>query len=115
MHLIWLLGWIGFCQAKLTGKKFGYARGEFAPPQDTVSPNLVQGDMAVPVSQTGEDTLDAFVRDRKALWNTGVVPYRFEMDEYEGNIEPVFTDAQMRNISECLQDIETEVPCLEFR
>ena len=22
MHLIWLLGWIGFCQAKITGKKF---------------------------------------------------------------------------------------------
>ena len=115
MHLIWLLGWIGFCQAKLAGKKFGYLRGEFAPPQDTVSPNLVQGDIAVPVNQTGGDTLDAFVRDKKALWNTGVVSYRFEVDEYEGKIEPVFTVAQMRNINESLQHIETEVPCLEFR
>ena len=29
--------------------------------------------MAVPVSQAGGDTLDAFVRDKMALWNTGVV------------------------------------------
>ena len=108
-------GWIGFCQAKLTGKKFGYARGEFAPPQDIVSANLVQGDMAVPEGSTGGDTLDAFVRDEKALWNTGVVPYRFEVDEYQGNVEPVFTDAQMRKINESLQHIEAEVPYLEFR
>ena len=77
----------------------------------------MQGDIAVPVSQTGadEDTQYAFVTDQKALWNTGIVRYRIEEDEYEGVVEPVFTDAQIENITTALGQIETEVPCFEFR
>ena len=46
---------------------------------------------------------------------TGIVHYRIEEDEYEGVVEPVFTDAQIANITTALEQIETEVPCIEFR
>ena len=82
-----------------------------------ISPNFVQGDIAVPVSRAGsdEDALYAFVTDQKALWMTGVVPYRIDEDEYNGDWEPVFTDAQIANITTALEQIETEVPCIDFR
>ena len=119
MHIIWLLGCFGLVGANPSrvGKKSGLQRGEFAPPEDTISPNLMQGDIAVPVSHIGadEDTFDAFVNDQKALWMNGIVRYRIEEDEYEGVVEPVFSDAQIANITTALEQIETEVPCIEFR
>ena len=119
MYIIWLLGLVGLAGSNPSrvGKKSGFPRGEFAPAQDTVSPNLMQGDIAVPVSHIGadEDALDAFVIDQKALWMTGIVRYRIEEDEYEGVVEPVFTEDQIANITKALEQIETEVPCIEFR
>ena len=60
--------------------------------EDTISPNFIQGDIAVPVSHTGadEDALYAFVTDQKALWMTGVVPYWIEEDEYDGDWEQLY-------------------------
>ena len=119
MHIIWLLGIVGLVGSNPSrvGKKSGLQRGEFAPPEDTISPNFVQGDIAVPASQAGadEDALYAFVTDRKALWMTGVVPYRIDEDEYDGDWLPLFTDAQIANITIALEQIENEVPCIEFR
>ena len=121
MNIIWLLGFVlvglvGSNPSKV-GKKSGLQRGEFAPAQNASSPNLVQGDIAVPVNQTGadEDVQYAFVTDQKALWMNGIVHYRIEEDEYEGVVEPVFSDNQITNITTALDQIETEVPCIEFR
>ena len=77
----------------------------------------MQGDIAVPVSHigAGEDALDAFVIDQKALWMTGIVRYRIEEYKYEGIVEPVYTEEQIANITKALHQIETEVPCIEFR
>ena len=119
MHMLWLLGFIGLVGSNPSrvGKKSGHPRGEFVPAEDTLSPNLMQGDIAVPESRVGgeDDALDAFVTDKKALWMTGIVRYRIEEDEYEGVVEPVFTDDQIANITKALEQIETEVPCIEFR
>ena len=119
MHLIWLLGFVGLVGSNppKVGRKSGFPRGEFAPAQDTISPNLMQGDIAVPVSHIGadEDALDAFVIDQKALWMTGIVRYRIVEDEYDGVVEQVFTEDQIANITKALEQIETEVPCIEFR
>ena len=119
MYLIWLLGFVGLVGSNPSrvGRKYGLQRGQFAPAQDTISQNLMQGDIAVPVSHIGadEDTMDAFVTDQKALWMTGIVHYRIEEDEYDGNWEPVFTDDQIANITKALQQIEAEVPCIKFR
>ena len=119
MYIIWLVGFFGLVGSNPSkvGRKSGRQRGEFAPAQDTISPNLVQGDIAVPVNNTGadEDALYAFVTDQKALWNKGIIHYRIDEDEYEGIWEPVFTDAQIANITTSLGQIETEVPCLRFR
>ena len=119
-NIVWLLEFVGLVGSNLpkVGRKSGFPRGEFAQAsQDTVTPNLTQGDIAVPLSHIGtdEDALDAFVTDQKALWMTGIVRYRIEEDEYEGIVEPVFSDAQIANITEALQQIETGVPCIEFR
>ena len=119
MYIIWLVGFVGLVGSNPSrvGRKSGLQRGEFAPAQNASSPNLVQGDIAVPVSHIGadEDVQYAFVTDQKALWMTGVVHYRIEEDEYEGVVEPVYTEAQIANITTALEQIETEVPCIEFR
>ena len=119
MYLIWLFGFVGLVGSNPSrvGRKSGLLRGEFSPAQNTSSFNLVQGDIAVPVSHVGADeaALYAFVTDQKALWMTGVVHYRIEEDEYEGVVEPVYTEAQIANITTALEQIETEVPCIEFR
>ena len=74
MHMLWLLGFIGLVGSNPSrvGKKSGHPRGEFVPAEDTLSPNLMQGDIAVPESHIGgeDDALDAFVTDKKALWMT---------------------------------------------
>ena len=119
MYIIWLLGFVGLVgsNSSKVGRKSGLQRGEFAPAQDTISPNLVQGDIAVPVNNTGtdEDALYAFVTDQKALWNKGIIHYRIEEDEYEGIWEPVFTEEQIANITTSLDLINSEVPCIRFR
>ena len=119
MYIIWLVGFFGLVGSNPSnvGRKSGLQRGEFAPAQDTISPNLVQGDIAVPVSHTGanEDTQYAFVTDQRALWMTGIVPYRIDEDEYEGIWEPVFTVEQIANITTSLALINSEVPCIRFR
>ena len=119
MYIIWLLGFVGLVGSNPSkvGRKSGFPRGEFAVAHDTISPNLVQGDIAVPVSHIGadEDALDAFVTGQKALWMNGIVHYRIEEDEYEGVVEAVFSDAQITNITTALEQIETEAPCIEFR
>ena len=118
MYIIWLVGFFGLVRSDpaKVGRKSGLQRGEFAPAQDTISSNLVQGDIAVPVNRTGaDDVMYGFVTDQKALWNKGIIPYRIEEDEYEGNWEPVFTDAQIANITTSLGQIEAEVPCIRFR
>ena len=119
MYIIWLVGFFGLVGSdpSKVGRKSGLQRGEFAPAQDTISPNLVQGDIAVPVNNTvaDEDALYAFVTDQKALWNKGIIHYRIEEDEYEGIWEPVFTEEQIENITTSLDQIETEVPCIRFR
>ena len=117
MNIIWLFGFVGLVGSNPSrvGKKSGLQRGEFAPAQDTISANLVQGDIAVPVSHTGADTLYGFVTNQEALWMTGIVHYRIDEDEYEGDWEPVFTDDQIANITTALEQIVTEVPCIRFR
>ena len=119
-NIIWLSEFVGLVRSNPSkvGRKSGFPRGEFAQAaQDSISSNLIQGDIAVPVSHIGtdEDALDSFVNDQKALWMKGIVHYRIEEDEYEGIVEPVFSDAQIANITEALQQIETGVPCIEFR
>ena len=114
------LGWVEPVQSR---QKIWFPTGGICPGYPghgklpSVTPNLTQGDIAVPVSHIGtdEDALDAFVTDQKALWMTGIVHYRIEEDEYEGVVEPVFSDAQIANITDALQQIETGVPCIEFR
>ena len=119
MYILWLLGFVGLVGSNPSkvGRKSGLQRGEFAAAQNASSPNLVQGDIAVPVNQTGadEDVQYAFVTDQKALWMNGIVHYRIEEDEYEGVVEAVFSDNQITNITTALDQIETEVPCIEFR
>ena len=119
MYIIWLVGFVGLVGSNPSkvGRKSGLQRGDFAAAQNASSPNLVQGDIAVPVNHTGadEDVQYAFVTDQKALWMTGIVHYRIDEDEYEGDREPVFTDDQIANITTALQQIETEVPCIRFR
>ena len=119
MYIICLVGFVGLVGSNPSkvGRKSGLQRGEFAAAQNASSPNLVQGDIAVPVNQTGadEDVQYAFVTDQKALWMNGIVHYRIEEDEYEGVVEAVFSDNQITNITTALDQIETEVPCIEFR
>ena len=119
MYIIWLVGFFGLVGSdpSKVGRKSGLQRGEFATAQDTISPNLVQGDIAVPVNNTGadENALYAFVTDQKALWNKGIIHYRIEEDEYEGIWEPVFTEEQIANITTALGQINSEVPCIRFR
>ena len=119
MYIIWLVGFFSLVGSNppKVGRKSGLQRGEFAPAQDKISPNLMQGDIAVPVNNTGtgEVPLYGFVTDQKALWMTGIVPYRIDEDEYEGIWEPVFTDDQIANITTALGQINSEVPCIRFR
>ena len=119
MYTIWLIGFLSLVGANPSrvGRKSGVPRGEFAPAEDTISPNLVQGDIAVPVGHTGaeEDVLYAFVTNQSALWMNGIIHYRIEEDEYEGDVEPVFTDDQIANITTALGQINNEVPCIRFR
>ena len=53
---------------------------------------LVEGDVAVAVSQGGGQARHTFVTDPSNLWTNGIVFYRFEMFEWDGVEEPIFSD-----------------------
>ena len=91
-------------------------RGEFASSQDTTSLNLVEGDIVLPERQlrSAGGTLSANLVDETALWPKGFIRYRFETDDFGDGPEPVFSDAQIENITQALQKISTGVPCIDF-
>ena len=53
---------------------------------------LVEGDVALPVSQGGGQARHTFVTDPSNLWSSGIVFYRFEMFEWAGVEEPIYSD-----------------------
>ena len=53
---------------------------------------LVEGDVAVAMSQGGGQARHTFVTDPSNLWSNGRVNYRFETDVWNGVEEPIFTD-----------------------
>ena len=63
----------------------------------------------------GGDAQAAFVSDEAVLWPKGFIPYRIETVEYGFGPEPVFTDTQIENITQSLQQICRDVPCIEFK
>ena len=93
--------------------------GVFASCADSGPPRkraLVEGDIAVTEKSVGSGTaMNAFLTAQNSLWPRGVVPYRIDTDEWNGIIEPVFTDSQITNITQALFKIENGVPCIEFR
>ena len=91
-------------------------RGEFAPPETSHSNHLVEGDIAVPESQfVGGDVQAAFVSDAAALWPKGFIPYRIDTYDFGDGLEPVFTEPQIENITQSLQQICRDVPCIQFK
>ena len=40
--------------------------------------------------------------------------YRFETFEWEGVVEPVFSDSQLENITQAHNQIMRDVPCIKF-
>ena len=78
--------------------------------------NLVEGDMAVPMDHHLGSGIasEAFLSKKANLWPRGVVYYKFETFEWEGVVEPVFLDSQMENITQALQLIMHNVPCIKF-
>ena len=49
------------------------------------------------------------------LWTDAVIPYRFEMIEREGVMEPLFSDSMISDITEAMRNVSEIVPCLHFR
>ena len=96
-------------------------RGEFVPnPAGNADPNLEEGDIAQMDDHLGSgegsgETQSAFVTDTERLWPRGVVYYRIATDEWEGVREPVFLDEHIDNITKALDQIERDVPCIDFR
>ena len=90
-------------------------RGTFDAALSTSTPNLVEGDIAVPVGHLGAGIApEAFLSKKTNLWPRGVVYYKFETYEWDGVVEPVFLDSQMENITQALQLIMHNVPCIKF-
>jgi len=111
MLVLCLLG--GFFTAH--GVIGGHFRGNFTSPRTT--PTLVEGDIAIPESQVGRgpEELDAFLADPELLWPNGFVPYCFETFEWDGELEPIFLDDQIENITLALRKISRDVPCIKFK
>ena len=104
------LGWFLVIPGALSGS----FRGTFVPPETT--PSLVEGDIAVPETHLGTGlALDAFLTKPSALWPRGFVPYRIENFEWNGEVEPIFLDDQIGNITQSLSKIMTDVPCFKFQ
>ena len=92
------------------------ARGEFPSTQGSLTPHLLEGDIAVPEHHLVAGTVqEAFLANQTQLWPQGLVSFRFETFEWEGRVEPVFLDSQMANITTALDKIMQEVPCIKFR
>ncbi len=88
-------------------------RGNFVPPE--TSPNLVQGDIAVPDTHLGTgQPPDAFLNEETKLWPRGFVPYRIDTFEHGGIVRPIFLDEQINIITLAHTKIMTDVPCLKF-
>ena len=86
---VWLLGLFAKCLAFEPPSRGTF---ELAPSRST--PNLVEGDMAVPVGHLGAGTApEAFLSRKANLWPRGVVYYQFETFEWGGVVEPVFLDS----------------------
>ena len=96
VYLLWFLATPGVVSSSF--------RGTFVPPQTT--PSLVEGDIAVPAAHAGTGlALGAFLTRPSALWPRGFVPYRIESFEWNGEVEPIFLDEQIENITQSLTKI----------
>ena len=77
---------------------------------------LVQGDVAVPRSTTGEKVRDSFLLNPSQLWSNGLVPFVFETLQLEGGgEEPIFSDQHKQIIRDAMAHISEQVPCIKFR
>ena len=84
--------------------------------QSQATPILVEGDISVPQSHLGTgEPLSAFLAQPSALWPRGLVSYRIETFEWEGKVEPIFSDEGVANITQALGQIMRDVPCIKFR
>ena len=110
---LWIGGFVLFVKCSAFAPP---SRGSFDPaPSSLATPNLVEGDMAVPAGHLGAGTApEAFLSKKATLWPRGAVYYQFETYEWEGVREPVFLDSQMENITQALQLIMHNVPCIKF-
>ena len=61
------------------------------------------------------EELDAFLTDPELLWPNGFVPYCFETFEWDGEMQPIFLDDQIVNITQALGKISRDVPCIKFK
>ena len=83
---------------------------------------LLEGDIAVHAVMDNKDEVkNAFTTEKNRLWENGLVPYIFKeleyIDEDSGKLvsEPVFGDQEKKNITDSLQHISENVPCIKFR
>ena len=105
---------LGFLSASCRGPRPPH-RGAFAPvPPDWDTSHLIEGDIALHNPLGSELDLNSFLKAKTALWPKGRIPYRIDEDEWDGNVEPVFLDSQIENITQALRKIETGVPCIDF-
>ena len=80
------------------------------------SGELIEGDVAVPRSQTGGNVKDSFLLDSSQLWSNGIVPYLFETLQLEnGEEEPIFSEDNKQMMRDAMAHISEQVPCLKFR
>ena len=80
------------------------------------SGDLIEGDVAIPRSQTGGKIKDSFLLDSSQLWSNGIVPYLFETLQLEnGEEEPIFSDNNTQMMRDAMAHISEQVPCIKFR
>ena len=92
------------------------SRVAFAPvvQDDSDTLHRIEGDIEN-LNRNGS-ALNTFLKDTKALWPRGQVPYRIDTAEWEVGVEEaVFLDSQIENITQALRKIETGVPCIDFK
>ena len=71
--------------------------------------------MAVPESQRNTGLApEAFIKENTHLWPQGRVHYRYATFEWDGLVEPVFSDPQLENITRAHNQIMRDVPCIKF-
>ena len=80
------------------------------------TPTLIQGDIAVSDPQVvTEGQLSAFVRKNSLHWPNGLVFYRTDTFDDDGEIEQMFTDEGLENITQAHTKIMDAVPCIRFK